>query len=404
MISLPRRVYILIAAILSAAALSFAAEAQAESPGAPLGNGRGMSVPWLRWPTGDARSAQPYDVNQTLWSDSSYRKLRDSGVDFVRAFMPPQPLMVDDPAARARAVDQIASNADRITLAGLKVVIDLHFWPPGVVSQMTRDAVVNPASRARFVRGEVELATALARRPQGSVTLELLNEPWPCAGKDDTSWPVLQRQLVVAIRKVAPSLPLVVTGCTGAVDRLLDLDLAGYARDPNIIYTFHFYEPFVFTHQFIYSGVARLNNVPFPPPRVGVSEGMVSTMVTPEAAQRIPGVRAAVGDYLRKDRGTATIVARFSQVGQWAKSNGIPPERILLGEFGTPFPLSPGAQRLRPDQLRWVAIVRLAAEREGFAWCYWNNPREGAFDYDLATRFARSDVLRALGLNMGSKR
>jgi endoglucanase len=397
------RACLLIAIALSAVVLALAKPAQAGQSGASLGK-RGMSVPWLRWPTATPRSSQPYDVNQTLWTDSAYRKLRDSGVDFVRAIMPPQPLMVDDPIARARAVDQVGSNVDRVILTGLKVVVDLHFWPPGDVAQRAKDAVQNPVSRARFIRGEVQLAVELARRSQGSVALELMNEPWPCGGTGDASWAGLQNRLVVEIRKVAPRLPLVVTGCTGAVDSLLGLNVAGYVGDPNIIYTFHFYEPFVFTHQFTFSGGSVLNNVPFPPPRVGVSEGMVEAMVPPQAAQLSPGARSQVRDYVRNDRGTATIVARLSQVGQWAKRNGIPPQRVLLGEFGTPFPSSPEAQRLRPDQLRWVAIVRLAAEREGFAWCYWNNPREGAFDYDPATRFARSDVLQALGLNAGVKR
>jgi len=402
MMPLPWRRPVLATIMFLGILLSLVGPAAADSGGGLLGNGRGMSVPWLRWPTAASGSVQPYDVNQSLWSDSSYRKLRDSGVDFVRAFMPPQPLMSDDPAARARAISQVASNADRINLAGLKVVVDLHFWPPGDVVQMAKDAVQNPASRARFIRGEVELATELARRPQGRVALELLNEPWPCSATD-TSWPVLQQRLVAEIRKVAPSLPLVVTGCSGALDRLIDPNMAAYARDPNIIYTFHFYEPFVFTHQFIFSGGARLNKVPFPPPSVGVSEGMVDILVPPLAARQSPGAKAAVRDYIRKDRGTASIAARFDQVAQWAKRNGIPPQRVLMGEFGTPFPPTPDAQRLRPDQLRWVSIVRLAAEHHGFAWCYWNNPRQGSYDYDPATRFARADVLRALGLNTGVK-
>lgn len=81
--------------VVSAVAPSFAAAAQAGPIGVRLGKERWMSVPWLRWPPATARPAQPYDANPTSWSDSSCRKLRESGVGFVRAFIPSRPLMID---------------------------------------------------------------------------------------------------------------------------------------------------------------------------------------------------------------------------------------------------------------------------------------------------------------------
>ena len=59
----------------------------------------------------------------------------------------------------------------------------------------------------------------------------------------------MQSELLRTARLAAPNLTLVATGaCGGMIAGLESVDPAVIA-DPNVLYTFHFYEPYVFSHQ-----------------------------------------------------------------------------------------------------------------------------------------------------------
>ena len=59
----------------------------------------------------------------------------------------------------------------------------------------------------------------------------------------------MQSELLRTARIVAPNLALIATGACGSMIAGLEtLDPASIA-DPNLVYAFHFYEPYVFSHQ-----------------------------------------------------------------------------------------------------------------------------------------------------------
>lgn len=360
---------------------------------AVFGNGRGLSIAALAntQPAGPS-GALAYVVNPVRHAPTLYPKLRAARFGLVRQVVTPLPLMQPDTAARDAAIGQVVTVVDQIRARGLAVVVDLHFWSPGTETAETM--LADPARQESFARGATALARALAGRK--GVALELLNEPPPCPAGKALDWRVVQRRLVARVRAVAPTLPLVLTGCGGQLDGLLEFDPASYAGDRNIHYTFHFYEPFIFTHQQTYLGGARLRSVPFPPPGGDVPAPIVDAMAPAATRGSHRWTMAELNAYLAGRGSAAQVAARIDRAAVWARRHRIAPGRILLGEFGSTLGANPDAEAVRKDELRWLALVRSGAERAGFAWVYWSLPSSSGFDYDPKTHFIRGDVLDAL--------
>jgi endoglucanase len=165
------------------------------------------------------------------------------------------------------------------------------------------------------------------RAAPASVLFEILNEP---NGRLTAEvWNGLLVDALAVIRRDNPTRTVVIGPANyNSYASLFDLVLP--EGDRNIIVTFHYYEPFPFTHQGTNWTTPSRENM------TGVTWG------TPED-------RAAIG-------------AEFDTVAAWAKAHDRP---ILLGEFGA-FDKGDMASRVA-----WTATVARDAEARGFAWCYW---------------------------------
>jgi hypothetical protein len=128
--------------------------------------------------------------------------------------------------------------------------------------------------------------------------------------------------------------------------------------DPNVVYDFHFYDPFLFTHQgatWTWDAVVDLRGVPYPS--------------TPENVQPVidQTAEAEIQDYLRGygeerwDR--ARIQENLEPVAQWRDEHQV---RVLCGEFGVYGLYAPPA-----DRAQWILDVRTTLETLGLAWAMW---------------------------------
>jgi hypothetical protein len=97
--------------------------------------------------------------------------------------------------------------------------------------------------------------------------------------------------------------------------------------DPNVVYSFHCYDPFAFTHQgATWSGeaVKPLRGVPYPSspeavaPLLGGLEGH-------------PSSRAMLEQYGRERWGRERLTERFGKAVAWGARHGVP---LYCGEFG----------------------------------------------------------------------
>ncbi len=189
------------------------------------------------------------------------------------------------------------------------------------------------------------------RQAPNTVLFELYNEPDGAITPD--LWNAGVAKILAAIRTSNPTRNLIVG--TAHAYNLRDLAaLQLPTGDRHIIATFHYYEPYAFTHQ----GGAWL-----PPDR------------RPPLGARF-GTPAEVTELSRN----------FDYVAAWSAWYHRP---IFLGEFGALEAADLG------DRVLWTTLVARAAEQRGFAWAYWQF--DGDFTaYDDAREAWVEPVLRAL--------
>ena len=285
------------------------------------------------------------------WTDASKRRfewrhfaeIHKAGFDFVRlvlqAFSHMDAQNRLDPAWLAK-LDDAVREAQR---NGLGVIIDEHDF-----NACSDDVEL---CRTRLTAFWQQVAPRFASAPR-NVAFELLNEPHDKLNGDP--WNALFAEELALVRKSNPN-RIVVVGPTHW-NSLNDLPLLKLPPDPNLLVTFHYYEPFHFTHQ-------------------------GATWVGPEI-QKLHGVTWG------SDADRAAVRGDFDKVAAWAAANHRP---ILLGEFGA------YDKSGTPIELRaaYTAGARSEAERHGFGWAYWQF--EGDFVvWDMPHQRWVEPILKAL--------
>jgi endoglucanase len=414
----PRRTSLLTIAAIGLAAAGFcwpgATQATHRAPAFKVARAVNIAQ-WLTWPRYEAGRGiawPPYKTTPLPPSLAELQELRRAGFDTVRLPVDPAPFFVFTGARREAVYDILFAALARIRAAQLKVILDVH--PNSRHPVWGQDAVAAGPGHPAFdaVAGVIaDLAGRLTPADRAWVALELLNEPrLKCSGADQARWQEMAGRLVASARGANPGLTLVVSGaCMSSVDGLLALDPAAW-RGPNMLYTFHFYEPFSFSHQgaqFIPWPDKYLDGVPWPAGARPIDEptALVNrqidrasglNLVTREAARF--GALHNLKRFYASRAGRATIDKRFAAVKAWADRFGISASAIFIGEFGVIRRGADGPGAFCADRLRWLGDVRRSAERFGFAWSYFNY--DGPFALVAADDDRRLDagVLGSLGL------
>ncbi len=343
---------------------------------------RGINLPFWFWYAPDTPEAI-----DGRFSDDDFALIRDLGLTFVR--VPVDLEFVMDAGApdllRPEGLAHLDRGLDRLLAHDLAVVIDLHS-----TSLEDSDAsnysgrLEDPAFVETFIAFWRAFAAHLSARDPERVFLEPMNEPVFYDNPD--AWPPIQARVLAAIRAAAPDHTLIATGARWSnLDTLTALEPLD---DPNIIYNFHFYEPFYFTHQgaeWSSDDVKPMRGVPYPS-----SPAAVEPAIT---RQRDLQVQALLRQYGEERWDAGDIARRIGQAAGWAARHRV---RLMCNEFGVYSKYAPPV-----DRARWIEDVRTALERHAIAWAMW--------EYDDSFGLVRRDgesvrvneaVARALGLNL----
>lgn len=402
------------AAALGSAPIAPSARAAAEAPHFR----RGVNAwPWFsltrEFPAPRTDYAwPPFQSQRPVPTPADLRRLRATGLDFIRLPVDPGPFLAADTTSRGQLLDMLDKAVTATLDADLGIIVNVqangatHYWNP--------DRMVSSAAAPAFdlYRGLIgELAGRLERFQPGKVALEPVNEPpQACASN---VWSLVQIALLTAARASSATLPLVVTGgCGSMVGGLTALDPAPLSPFEPILFTFHFYEPYLFSHQgapWMREPVYRsLNNVPWPASAGSLEETLASvrarmaqdTETTGEAKRAAYAQTERVLKVYfdaRPDRGFVDRYLR--QVRAWGDAHGLAPERIVMGEFGALRTDARYVAAPNPDRARYIADVRQGAEDLGFAWAFWNL-FDGMGMMDDTTRALDPAIIDALGLTM----
>jgi hypothetical protein len=367
---------------------------------------------WFTWPRYQVSPATgiewpPYKSERP--EEGQLEVLHAAGFKTIRLAIDPAPLIFFEGNRRNNLIAMLKETVTQLQKIGFKVIFDLQ---PNTRHKIWGDrALLDPVNQAyfnRFADLVEELSRQLSSFDSGTTALELINEPRiGCKGADMTRWQEIVSNLVARVRAGSKTLPVVVSGgCASTPDGLIALDPEAF-DDKNVLYTFHYYEPFTFTHQgaqFIQWPDKYLDQVPWPYTRRPVEEPLKALqerlselrMGDEDERKQFFAARNNLERYYAARHDAQTIEAKFAKVQEWAVRNHIEPNRVIIGEFGVWRRQAglPGA--LCVDRAAWIASVRRAAEKNKFSWAFFHV--DGPFGLIDAAGKMDPAVLNALGL------
>ena len=351
----------------------------------------------------------PFQPGRAIPVRDDLAALRSVGIDFVRLPVDPGPLLAFSGAQRERLFADILGAVELCNEEALTVIVNLH--PNGATHHFNPRNLVGDVTAPLFMRylGLVrDVAARVARLDPAHVAFEPLNEPPQDCGAAD--WAVMQSELLRTARLAAPNVMLVATGACGSM--IAGLEALDPSRDQNVIHTFHFYEPYVFSHQGApwMSGepiYRYLNAVPWPASAgskqatlAAVAARMAADTATPATEKRDIGrsIDRVLEEYFSANPDKRFIERYFARVTGWADRHRVPRERILLGEFGAlrsddRYVAAPAA-----DRARYIRDVREVCEAAGMPWAFWNLFDGMGLTIDDWSRSFDPAIVAALGL------
>jgi hypothetical protein len=338
---------------------------------------RGINLSgWLGgWGPLTPEHVQNYTTAQDL------KLIHDLGFDYVRLPFNPMPYQQMSPHSpeRTAVLAQLHRAVDLSLQSGLNVTICV--FP----NDQYKQQLFNGDDGAdKFVRLWRELAASFASSDPERVTFELMNEP---EISDPYRWVGIEARVVDAIRGAAPNHTVIATGAhySGLDDLLQTQPLA----DANVIYNFHFYEPFFFTHQgagWTADEVRDFRGVPYPSDPAEVAP-LLATIPDLETRYRLFSYGLQRWD-------ARTLAQRIAFAADWGQQHHVP---VICNEFGA------YKDTIEPKaRARFLHDLRVALENNHIPWAMWDYRGDfGVVDRSDTTIQPDDAIVGALGLKTG---
>ncbi len=318
------------------------------------------------------------EVQFTKYTFSDFQDIKSLGVDVIRLpinlhnFTSGSPNYEIDPLFYY-FIDQVADWAEQLEI---HLILDNHTFDPAIDTPYNIDEALLPIW--------TQMAEHFKNRSE-FIYYEILNEPH---GISDARWNEIQLSVVQTIRSI-DSVHTIVVGPAGW-NSYNNLDLMPEYPFENLIYTFHFYDPFLFTHQgasWTSPSLESLAGMPFP----------YNQSEMPELPPEYYGtwVESSFNNYYYD--GAITRICETLNIPQQFQIERNAP--VFCGEFGVFKPNSENEHRVY-----WYNIARQCLEAKNLSWTIWDyqggfglfedgTPEQ--FDYDFNV-----DLLEALGFNV----
>lgn len=292
------------------------------------------------------------------FADDEFTMLKNMGLTYLRIpidlgfVYAPQ----DDDLLNDGRLALISEGVARVQAAGLAVVIDIHSTSLADSDAANYSgALEDPVFVDEFAAFWGSFAAHWAATTDPEMTfLEVMNEP--VFYDDPSAWLPIQERLVGVIRAAAPDHTIIVSAARWkGIHTLIEMPLLA---DVNVVYDFHFYEPFVFTHQgatWSSDEVVNLRGVPYP---------AHPQSIAPILESHSEADRNTLDYYGRTFYDQGAAAARIIEAVNWAWNNQV---RVICTEFGVHSPYAPPE-----DRARWHQDMREIFEANNVGWAVWD--------------------------------
>ncbi|MEO6852165.1 MAG: cellulase family glycosylhydrolase, partial [Mucilaginibacter sp.] len=264
----------------------------------------GISISWLE------RTWDKNILGKNAIQSSDFKLLKQLGFKGIRlpvAFA----YFQSNNASLQKVLEYIDETNKRCKLYGFKLIICYHS------GKLTNNNYLTETHKI------IDLWTLLTKRylkeNHDNLFFEIYNEPPPM---DPNIWKDAAYNIVTAIHKLDKERTLIVGASN--FNSIYELSRSTRMGDDNIIYTFHFYEPFFFTHQgaeWIGDQVST-TGVPFP----------YNAQNFPALNPKAKGTWGETNYYqYRQDGNVQSVKDKLQIVKNWSLKYGVP---VLCGEYG----------------------------------------------------------------------
>jgi len=201
---------------------------------------------------------------RTFISEEDIRRIAEWGFDHVRLPIDYEVLENEDGRMKPQGYGYVRDAVSWCRKYSLDIVLDLHKAPGysfgDAGDKQKNNLLENPELRQRFIRLWENMANEFGSCDNAA--FELLNEVVELEYVEP--WNQLIRDTVSAIRRITGKTPIIYGGVLwNSAYTVKHLEAP---QDDNTIFTFHFYEPLIFTHQKAYwiKNLDRERTVPYP--------------------------------------------------------------------------------------------------------------------------------------------
>ncbi|MCL2764127.1 MAG: glycoside hydrolase family 5 protein, partial [Treponema sp.] len=319
-------------------------------------------------------SYSAHGIPFTMYTEKDFADAKSLGVDVVRVPVRMHSMTLGAPdyildPLFLRFLDIAVDWAEKYDLY---IIIDNHSFDPVQTTSPDIDKILLPVW--------AQIAQRYKNRSD-YVVYEILNEPH---GISDERWGEIQGMAIDTIRQYDANRLIIVGGTSyNSIEKLHAIPMY---EDKNLIYTFHFYDPYLFTHQGSNWGgpplLSTLAGLPFP--------GNARRIPSIPADLRGTWVESSIRHSYEGDANPAVLSQKLDIATAFSRARGVP---VFCGEFGVFM-----VNSYQEDRVRWYSYVTSALNKRNISWTSWDyyggfglfNPGGRSFNHDLNVGVARA--------------
>ncbi|MEM9829154.1 MAG: glycoside hydrolase family 5 protein [Bacteroidota bacterium] len=287
---------------------------------------------------------------QAFFTKDDVTYLAGLGFDHLRIPIDEEQMFDEAGNPEPEAFTLLTNALDWCREENLRAIVDLHILRSHHFNEDEKPLWTEPAAQEKFMDLWRVLSDSLNYYPTGMLAYELMNEP---VADDPENWNQLVSRAVQVIREQEPERVIVIGSNRWQSADTFD-ELRVPEHDPNILLSFHFYEPFLLTHyQASWTNIANYEGpVHYPGP-----------IVTEAEFDTLPNTQKAYVEERMHTYHRDTLEKMMAKPMRVAQELNLP---LYCGEWGV---ITSAPQE---DRLRWYRDMVDIFEANNIAYANWD--------------------------------